>query len=128
MAENRDNQQRLVALNLPVLDSSAPTPVTSDDVKTVTLKVDPSLKVSLAKNQVSDCSAQRLSKDKSAWTPCLDKVELAVRSEPRAKDFGVTIDASPTVPFGFIVGIIHRLHRAEVSKVGMLPRVAEGGE
>ena len=35
---------------------------------------------------------------------------------------GDCIDADPTVPFGFVVGVIDRMHRLEITKVGMIPR------
>jgi len=126
LQENRDKQQRLVALNLPILDErKAPPPEDLQDVATVTMKISSDLKVQLDKASVSDCSAAVGVVDKSKWSPCFDKIEAELLDNKKAKEFGVTVDASPSVPFGFVVGVIHRLHRVGVTKVGMMPRVAE---
>ncbi len=123
LTENRDRQQRLVSLNLPVLaESQALPPEHGQDLRTVVLSISDALVVTLDKVDVVDCSAQRHATDKRAWLPCLDRTEAAVRAHPEARDLGVTVDAGATVPFGFVVAAMHRMHKAEVTKVGMLPK------
>ena len=61
LQEDRDNQQRLVALNLPALDNSG---AAGDKLRTLTLKVSSSLVVSFDDKVVADCSAQKHTADK----------------------------------------------------------------
>ena len=120
--ENRDKQQRLVALNLPALDNSGAT--AAQQPKTLTLKVTSSLVVSFENKEIANCSAHANATDKTQWQPCFDQVERAVRDSAEARDGGVIVDADPLAKFGFIVGVMHRLHRANIEKVSMFPRNA----
>lgn len=119
--ENRDQQQRLVALNLPALDNSG---AADNKTQTLTLKVTSSLVVSFENKVVADCSGHKDAVDKSEWQTCLDQVERAVRGSEQAKEGGVIVDAEPEAKFGFIVGVMHRLHRANIEKVSMFPKTA----
>lgn len=119
LQEDRDNQQRLVALNLPALDHSG---AVTEQPRTLTLKVSSSLVVSFEDKIVSDCSKHKDTADKRLWQSCLDEVEKAVLDEASAKENGVLVDADPEAKFGFVVGIMHRLHRANVEKVSMFPQ------
>ena len=119
LQEDRDNQQRLVALNLPALDNTG---AVADQPRTLTLKVTSALVVSFEDKVVADCSAHRDATDKKTWQPCLDAVESAVRGHDAAKESGVIVDADPEAKFGFVVGIMHRLHRANIEKVSMFPK------
>ena len=120
--ENRDKQQRLVALNLPALDNSGAT--AAQQPKTLTLKVTSSLVVSFENKEIANCSAHANATDKTQWQPCFDQVERAVRDSAEARDGGVIVDADPQAKFGFIVGVMHRLHKANIEKVSMFPRNA----
>lgn len=119
--ENRDKQQRLVALNLPALDNSG---ARADDTQTLTLKVTSNLIVSFEDNVIADCSKYKDTPNKREWNPCLDEVERAVRDNEAAREGGVIVDAEPNAKFGFIVGVMHRLHKANIEKVSMFPRNA----
>lgn len=119
LQEDRDNQQRLVALNLPALDNSG---ASADKPRTVTLKVTSTLVVSFDDKVIADCSAQKHTADKQTWISCLDEVEKAVRASEPAKEGGVIVDAEPEAEFGFIVGVMHRLHKANIEKVSMFPQ------
>ena len=119
LEENRDQQQRLVALNLPALDNSG---ASDHKAQTLTLKVTSSLVVSFENKVVADCSKQKDAVDKREWQGCLDQVERAIRDSEQAKEGGVMVDAEPEAKFGFIVGIMHRLHRADIEKVSMFPQ------
>ncbi|MBQ8037452.1 MAG: biopolymer transporter ExbD [Proteobacteria bacterium] len=121
LQEDRDNQQRLVALNLPALDNTG---ASGEKPRTLTLKVSSKLVVSFEGKQIADCSAFIDTPDKRKWQKCLDDVERAVLGTPEAKENGVLVDAEPEVRFGFVVGIMHRLHRANVEKVSMFPKTA----
>jgi len=123
LEENRDKQQRLVALNLPALNNADASPA---PVRTVTLHVSASLKVSLDDVLVADCSAHAEAVDKRLWQPCLDAVEGAVRDVKEAREGGVAVDADPVAKFGFVVGVMHRLHRANIERVSMFPRTTTG--
>lgn len=120
ISEDRDKQQRLVELNLPV---------PSDEVVSVTpnetarLEITNQLIVYLDEAALTDCSDSVRAVDKKVWSPCLDKIEAAMLSSDNAIASGVTIDADPGVPFGFVVASIHRMHRAGITKVGMLPKI-----
>ncbi len=118
MQKNRDQQQRLIALNLPGLDNSAQPKPQSD---TLVLKISNNLIVNIGKDQVADCSANRVVQDKNLWTPCFDAVEREIRKRPEATESGVTVDAETVVPFGFVVGVMHRLYKAKIQKVSMFP-------
>ena len=118
LEEDRDKQQRLVALNLPALDNTG---AVADQPRTLTLKVTSSLLVSFEDKVVADCSAHQNTTDKRQWQPCFDAVESAVRGNPDAKEGGVIVDAEPEAKFGFIVGVMHRLHKANIEKVSMFP-------
>ncbi|OIP28950.1 MAG: hypothetical protein AUK47_28760 [Deltaproteobacteria bacterium CG2_30_63_29] len=122
LQENRDLQQRLVTLNLPVLDKTLPAPEVRDEVTSTKLTISATLAVGFEGKPVADCSEHVRPKDKAEWTECLDKTQAALTNQSKAKEFGVVIDADPTVPFGFVVGVIDRMHRLEITKVGMLPR------
>lgn len=119
LQEDRDNQQRLVALNLPALDNSG---ASDDKTRTLTLKVTSSLVVSFEDKVVADCSAHKNAADKRSWQPCFDAVESAVRDSEAAREGGVIVDAEPEAKFGFIVGVMHRLHKANIEKVSMFPK------
>lgn len=118
LEEDRDKQQRLVALNLPALDNSGSV---TDQPRTLTLKITPSLVVSFEDKVIADCSAQRNANDKRQWQPCFDAIESAIRANNDAKIGGVIVDAEPETKFGFVVGIMHRLHKANIEKVSMFP-------
>ena len=119
LQEDRDNQQRLVALNLPALDNSG---ASGEKPRTLTLKVSSKLVVTFEGEQVADCSAHVDTADKRKWQKCLDDVERAVLGNAEAKENGVLVDAEQEAIFGFVVGIMHRLHRANVEKVSMFPQ------
>ena len=117
--ENRDQQQRLLALNLPALDNSG---ASDNKAQTLVLKVSSSLVVSFEDRIIADCSARKNTVDKRDWITCLDKVEAEFRDNEKAKEGGVIVDAEPEATFGFIVGVMHRLHRANIEKVSMFPK------
>ena len=117
--ENRDKQQRLVALNLPALDNAGMVP---NAERVLTLKVSASLVVSFECSVISDCSGHPQSEDKCAWVSCFDEVERAVRERAEAFEGGIVVDAEPHVKFGFVVGIMHRLYKAGIEKVSMFPQ------
>lgn len=119
LEENRDKQQRLVALNLPALDNSQ---ATANQAQTLTLKIDQNFVVSFEGKTVSDCSKFRDAIDKRQWTRCFDEVEGAIRANEDAKDSGIIVDADPSIKFGFVVGIMHRMHKANIEKVSMFPK------
>lgn len=119
LEENRDQQQRLVALNLPALDNSQ---ATANQTQTLTLKIDQNFVVTFDGKTVSDCSPYRDTVDKRQWTRCFDEVEAAIRTNEEARDAGVIVDADPSIKFGFVVGIMHRMHKANVEKVSMFPK------
>ena len=116
--ENRDRQQRLVALNLPALDNTG---AVDNKARSLTLKVTSSLVVSFENKQIADCSKARDTEDKREWQGCLDQVERAARESEEAREGGVLVDADPEAKFGFIVGVMHRLHKANIEKVSMFP-------
>ncbi|MFA5623781.1 MAG: biopolymer transporter ExbD [Bradymonadales bacterium] len=118
--ENRDKQQRLVALNLPALDNSGKAP---SNAKTLVLKVSNSLEVRLEDKIIADCSKAKNSADKRDWLPCFDSIEREMIAQEENTAGGVTIDAEATAPFGFVVGIMHRLYKAKIEKVSMFPRL-----
>ncbi len=118
--QDRDRQQRLVALNLPSLDNSAT--AAPQDGRTVMLQITRELVVKFDEKPVADCSGSV--DDKKGWEACFDQVESAVRGEPEARENGVVVDADKETRFGFVVGIMHRLHRANIEKVSMFPRTA----
>lgn len=119
LQQDRDNQQRLVELNLPALDNTG---AAADQGRTVTLKITSSLVSTFDGKSVSDCSPHRNAVDKRKWQSCFDAIESAVRDNPEAKENGVIVDADPEVKFGFVVGVMHRLHKANIEKVSMFPR------
>lgn len=118
--EDRDRQQRLVALNLPALNNSEA--AASQNGQTYTLHVSKSLVVTFDNREVVNCSSSL--NDRKGWESCFDKIESAVRGVPEAKENGVVVDAEQETKFGFVVGIMHRLHRANIEKVSMFPRTA----
>ncbi len=117
--ENRDKQQRLVALNLPALGDSADEP---NEARTLTLKIDRNFVVSFEGKTISDCSPYKDAVDKKQWVRCFDEIESAIRENAEAKDAGIIVDADPAIKFGFVVGIMHRMHKANVEKVSMFPK------
>ena len=121
--QDRDRQQRLVSLNLPSLDNSSSAPVQKGH--TYTLHVTKSLVVTFENKPVADCS--KALQDRKGWEKCFDQIESAVRGEPEAKENGVVVDAESETKFGFVVGIMHRLHRANIEKVSMFPRTTNDG-
>lgn len=120
LEENRDKQQRLVALNLPALDKAGA--ATQLEFKTLKLRVSDQLVVTVEDKIVADCSAHRDTRDKRLWEPCLDQVESAILAQEGVSEGGVAVDADDRASFGFIVGIMHRLHRAKIDKVSMFPQ------
>lgn len=120
--EDRDRQQRLVALNLPALNNSAQ--AAAENGQTYTLHVTKSLVVTFDNKEVVNCSGSLT--DKKGWETCFDKIESAVRGVPQARENGVVVDAEQETKFGFVVGIMHRLHRANIEKVSMFPRTTPG--
>lgn len=119
--ENRDKQQRLIALNLPALDNSGQAP---SNAKAIVLKVSSTLEVRLNDKVIADCSQYRGVADKREWLPCLDLIEREMLNQTQAATGGgVTIDAEAGAAFGFVVGIMHRLYRAKIEKVSMFPRL-----
>jgi len=121
--QDRDRQQRLVSLNLPVLDNTAP--AADKNAHTYTLHVSKSLVVTFDNKKIADCSDSGANKNK--WESCFDKIESSVRGVPNAKENGVVVDAEAETKFGFVVGIMHRLHRANIEKVSMFPRTSNIG-
>lgn len=120
--QDRDRQQRLVALNLPALNNSEA--ASAQNGQTYTLHVTKSLVVTFDSRKIADCSGSL--SDKKGWEQCLDKIESEVRGLPQARENGVVVDADRETQFGFVVGIMHRLHRANIEKVSMFPRTSQG--
>lgn len=119
--ENRDKQQRLVALNLPAINNS---PSETQIPQTLVMSVSNDLVVTFNNKPIADCSDKTDAIDKKQWQPCFDKIENAVRENADANFDGVIVDAQPNAKFGFIVGIMHRLHNAGVEKVSMFPKTS----
>lgn len=120
--ENRDKQQRLIALNLPALDNTDAAPA---EMQTLILKIQKDLIVTLDKQNIADCSKHVKTADKREWEPCFASIESAVLETPDAVENGITVDADPMVPFSFVVGTMNKLYRAKVTKVSMFPRLSE---
>lgn len=119
LKENRDKQQRLIELNLPLLDKTPPPPTDPPpDNARVQLVIDAAFNVKIDGKPVSSC----VSSNPAAWTACLDAIQAAIPQIPAAHAYGVTIDAEPAVPFGLVVGSIHRLRQAGIVRVGMMPK------
>jgi biopolymer transport protein TolR len=119
LKENRDQQQRLIELNLPLLDKTPPAdPTPPPDNARVQLVIDAALNVRIDGQAVASCAGQ----DQRAWSVCLEAIERTIPSIPAAHSVGVTIDAEPAVPFGVVVGAIHRLRQAGIVRVGMMPK------
>ena len=121
ITDNRDSQQRLIALNLPVKTNAAPT--TDADGRTVVVKLATTGSVALGGAAIADCKGGSAT-NPQGWQPCLELVQTAFADSAKAKEVGVTIDAQVQVPFGLVVGVIHRARIAGIEKVNMMPQVA----
>jgi len=118
LQENRDKQQRLIELNLPVL-ADAPTPPDDENSARVTLSISSQLVVTFADSNIAQCPSNR---QPAALSKCLDSLDEALLDAPLAFEYGVTIEADTTVPFGVVVGAMHRLRKAGIEDVGMSPK------
>ena len=113
--ENRDRQQRLIELNLPMPNKNPETTPPPPGSARVQLKFDAALNLSLNDKALGRCSSKN-----NTWPECLETIIAAIDATP-AREVGVTIDAATGVPFGLVVAAIHQLRQAGVEKVGMMP-------
>ena len=120
----RDEQERLVEIDLPVTREN-PTTIDVSQSDKLILTIDGNLRVLLGDELITDCSAALGAADKAAFVvasePCFAEVQNKLGANPRLQaDESLYLLADMYVPYGFVVGVMNRLRIAGVHNLGMV--------
>lgn len=120
----KDQSERLLDMNLPITDPSAPTVDVADSDRLI-LQIDANLRVFVGSEMIVDCSRALGQPDQAAFVaasmPCFQDVQRLLGNNPRlANDETLYLLADTTVPYGFVVGVMNRIRMAGVTRVGMV--------
>ncbi len=116
----QDESERLVDMNLPVTRENNNT-VNVEETDKLVLAIDANLRVTLGEELITDCSATVENPSADRFEPCFDEIEAKLGQNPRLQaDRELYILADTTIPYGFVVGTLHRIRVAGVDKVGMV--------
>ena len=85
------------------------------------LRIDANLRVTLGDELITDCSASLEQTAQDRFETCFDEVQTKLGLNVRLQNEGeLYILADTTIPYGFVVGTLHRIRIAGVNKVGMV--------
>jgi biopolymer transport protein TolR len=116
-------QEREVDMTLP--ETQTERPPAPDPDQTLILNVSTALNVTLNEQPVHDCSHARTSQAPDRFESCFEAIQAAIAQDPRvAERNALYILADMEVPYGFVVGILHRIRVAGVQHVGMVTHPA----
>lgn len=120
----KDEQERLLELNLPITDPDAPA-VDVSQADQLILLIDPQLNVWLGETKITDCSAAVGVTDMATFVevtrPCFDEIQERLGTNPRLQaDESLYLLADANIPYGFVVGAMNRLRQAGVTNIGMV--------
>jgi biopolymer transport protein TolR len=120
----KDQSERLLEMNLPITDPSAPT-VDIRDADRLILQIDANLRVYVGEELIVDCARAAGHTDQTAFLaaamPCFEQVERLLGANPRLQnDETLYLLADTTIPYGFVVGVMNRIRMAGVTRVGMV--------
>jgi biopolymer transport protein TolR len=120
----RDDQERLVDINLPITRNN-PDTVDLNSNDRLILRVGTDLKVYLGTELITDCGAARATTDAGEFArlaqPCFEELGLKLGNNPRLQaDEALYLAADAFVPHGFVAGATNRLRLSGVTRVGMV--------
>lgn len=118
--EEEDRQQREVELELPVTRQN-PNTIDIENTDKLILQIDENLRIYLGEELITDCVAALTNPAADRFEVCFDEVQLKLGQNVRLQNEGeVYILADTGIPYGFVVGTLHRIRLAGVHKVGMV--------
>lgn len=120
----KDEQERMLDMNLPVTDPSAQTVDIANADKLI-LRIDANLRVFVGEEMLVDCNQAIGTPDQAAFlaaaTPCFETIQQLLGTNPRLQnDESLYLLADTNIPYGFVVGVMNRIRLAGVTNVGMV--------
>ena len=120
----QDESDRLVDINVPQTRNNPQTVDLANTDKLI-LRVDSNLRVVLGADIITDCSASLAESDMVAryrvWEPCFEEVHQKLALNPRLQEQeALYLMADAAIPYGFVVGVMHRIRTAGVTNLGMV--------
>ena len=120
MIEEEDNEKRKVDMDLPVTKKNL-NKIDPDKTDKMILEIDGTLVVRIKEEVIVDCSEALTKKEKERFEPCFDVVEKKLGANPKLQEDGeVYLLADTNIPYGFVVGMMARIKRSGVGKIGMI--------
>ncbi len=120
MLKNEDDEQRKVDLDLPVTRDNA-NRLDPNDTEKMILEIGRDLVVRIGDDVITDCSAQLERTKRDRFEVCFDEVETKLGANPKLQqDKELYLLADTEIPYGFVVGIMARVKKAGVTKLGMV--------
>jgi biopolymer transport protein TolR len=114
----KDEQERQVDMNLPATHTE---PAPANPQENLILHIDRGLVVRLGDQTVVDCSAALTSQADDRFEPCFLQIQQQIAANTQVTERGsLYILADLEVPYGFVVGTLHRIRLAGVDRVGMV--------
>lgn len=115
-----DEKERLVDMNLPVTRDNNNT-VDVENTDKLILRIDANLRVTIGEELITDCSAALEQTAQERFEPCFDEIQTKLGQNVKLQtERELYILADTTIPYGFVVGTLHRIRIAGVDKVGMV--------
>jgi biopolymer transport protein TolR len=120
LLDKDDDEQRKVDLDLPVTRDNA-NRLDPDDTEKMILEIGRTLVVKIGEDTITDCSAELEGTARDRFERCFDEVEAKLGANPRLQqDKELYLLADTEIPYGFVVGIMARVKKAGVTKLGMV--------
>jgi biopolymer transport protein TolR len=118
-----NEQEREVDMTLPETRTEQPPDPDRED--NLILGITSALNVTLNDAPLHDCSAALTSAARDRFETCFDAIQEAIaQNQQVAERDALYIMAELDVPYGFVVGILHRIRVSGVQHVGMVTHPA----
>ena len=127
LLEKDEDEKRKVDLDLPVTTQNA-NRIDPEQTQKMILVVSGQLEVKLRHASVGgedevlvDCSEKLTLTRKDRFEPCFDTIEEKLGKNPKLQeDKELYLLADAEIPYGFVVGVMARIKKAGVNKLGMV--------
>jgi biopolymer transport protein ExbD len=120
----QQSAERMVDVTLPLTRENPETVDLSNNERLI-LVIERGLRARIGDAVVNDCSAAAGLTDAEAFfaaaSPCFDEISQRLGLNPRLQqDEKLYLVADTAVPYGYVVGVMHRLRQTGVTNVGMV--------
>jgi biopolymer transport protein TolR len=116
-----DQRERKAEMDVPVTRGGTIPVVDILHPDKLVLVIDENLRVYIEDSLITDCSAAVDQPSAQAFAPCFDEITQKLGQNPRLRrEREIYVMADTDIPYGFVVGSLHRIRQAGVDKVGMV--------